>query len=99
LFEPPPDAKKLAAIGLTEADLGPAADSFDCYPNTFDSIAVFEAMCTQWRAGFNGFFGLDYQALPVVLRMLAIPRADWRGIFGDVRFMEAEALKIMRENK
>lgn len=60
-------------------------------------MVVFIAMTTQWRAGFAGPTGLDYNALPTVLRLQAIPRRDWPEMFADLRVLEAEALTTMRK--
>lgn len=53
-------------------------------------------MSTQWRAAAGaGVIGLDYNALPVVMRLMQIHRTEWQGIFGDVRIMENAAKKEM----
>lgn len=58
---------------------------------------VFIAMSTQWRIGMNGATGLDYNVLPTVMRLQAIPRIDWPDTFDCVRVMEAEAMNVMSE--
>lgn len=55
-------------------------------------------MSTQWRSGFSGATGLDYSALPAVLRMTGMARKDWPQIFDDLRILEDAALTQMREN-
>lgn len=40
--------------------------------------------------------GLDYKALPEVLRMTAIPRKEWSEIFDGIRVMEDAALEQIR---
>lgn len=52
-------------------------------------------MSTQWRSGFGGPTGLDYGALPSVLRLQGVPRADWSDTFECIRVLEAEALRVM----
>lgn len=56
-------------------------------------------MDTQWRVGMNGATGLDYGVLPVVLRMVAVPRAMWAEVFDGVRVMETAALETMKKRK
>lgn len=58
---------------------------------------VFVSMSTQWRTGFSGATGLDYGALPTVLRLQSIPRPDWPDTFDALRVLEGEALSVMRE--
>lgn len=62
-------------------------------------MAVFIAMATQWRVGMAGAIGLDYAAIPAVLRLCAIPRARHADIFDDLRAMEAEALDYFKEQR
>lgn len=62
-------------------------------------MTAFIAMATQWRAGPGGATGLDYGAVPVVLRLQGVPRGQWPGVFDDVRVMEAEALAVMHKGK
>ncbi len=47
----------------------------------------------------NGATGLDYAAIPGVLRMLGISRKDWPEVFEDLRIMEDVALTKMRESQ
>ena len=54
-------------------------------------------MFTQWRTGMGGPTGLDYAALPAVMRMTGIPRDQWQDTFESLRVMEAEAMKVMGE--
>ncbi|KGQ19935.1 hypothetical protein LF41_2442 [Lysobacter dokdonensis DS-58] len=34
-----------------------------------------------------------------MLRLIAIPRKEWSGVFEDLRVMEAETLKILTEQR
>lgn len=79
-----------AAWGFTEADM--AALPVEVWPDNMDAVKVFSAMGTQWRTGMSGVTGLDYAVLPSVLRLTAVPRADWPAVFDDLRVMEGAAL-------
>lgn len=83
----------MAAFGLTADDI----DAAEVWPDTLPAVNVFVAMATQWRTGMGGPVGLDYAALPAVFRLVGVPRAEWSGIFEDLRVMEAEALNVMSE--
>lgn len=62
-------------------------------------VRVFGAMQTQWRMGFAGPTGLDYSALPVVVRMMRVP-LDCRGdIFMGVRVMELATLGVYADKR
>lgn len=52
-------------------------------------------MSTQWRVGMSGATGLDYNALPVVMRMNGVRPADRASVFDGVRTMEDTALMQM----
>lgn len=58
---------------------------------------VFAAMCTQWRTGPSGAIGLDYGALPIVLRALGVRRSP--ELFHDIQTMEGEALRVLNEKR
>lgn len=69
------------------------------WPENLPAVNTFIAMSTQWRTGAMGATGLDYNALPAVMRLAGLPRAEWPDAFEGVRIMEAEALKIMGERR
>lgn len=69
----------------------------EVWPENETTLRVFIAMGTQWRAGFSGPTGLDYGALPAVMRLTGVPRAEWPDVFAGLREMEAEALLQMRK--
>jgi hypothetical protein len=71
----------------------------EVWPENLPAVNAFIAMGTQWRTGGMGATGLDYAALPAVLRLINIPRADWPEAMDGLRIMEAEALKIMGERR
>ena len=58
-------------------------------------------MGTQWRTrGMDGALqGLDYNAIPTVMRLCEIPVKARKTVFQDVRIMEIETLKIVQERK
>jgi hypothetical protein len=76
-----------------------SGDPVELWPDNLESANVFIAMSSQWRTGAVGATGLDYAALPAVLRLLAIPRASQAQVFDDVRYMEGEALATMRSQR
>jgi hypothetical protein len=81
-------------LTLAEAEGDPLA----VWPDNIAAVNTFISMGTQWRtAGMSGLpIGLDYAALPAVLRMSAIPRAQWPEIFDSIRVMEDAALQTMQ---
>lgn len=58
---------------------------------------VFIAMGTQWRVGASGATGLDYAALPPVMRLTGVAPADRTDTFDALRILESEALAIFHE--
>jgi len=55
-------------------------------------------MDTQWRVGVGGATGLDYGALPTVLRFLGVKRTEWSGVWDSLRVMERAALEEMHKD-
>lgn len=88
----------MAAIGLLPEDVAEQT-TFEVFPDNWQAVSAFDALSTQWRTGFSGPTGLDYNAVPFVLRMLRVPRAEWPDLFSDLRVMEEEALKMFNESK
>lgn len=56
-------------------------------------------MSTQWRIGAVGAVGLDYNVVPLVMRMIGIPASERPGLFESLRTMEEAALATMRETR
>lgn len=50
-------------------------------------------LATQWRVGFNGKTGLDYQPLFHLLDRLQLSAAEWEETFSDIRHMERAVLE------
>jgi hypothetical protein len=91
------DAAAMMQFGLEAAD----AEELGIWPENANAATVFEAMSTQWTAGFSGAIGMRYEALPVVLRLIGIPAAgaSRRQLFADLRVMEAAALALWAEGR
>jgi len=71
----------------------------EVWPDNAPSLNVFIAMSTQWRVGMSGATGLDYAALPGVMRLIGVSAAERADVFDDIRIMEDAALGKMREDK
>lgn len=98
MFARRPSANELAAFGLSWADV--AGDyCVDIYPCNERSFRVFDSIKTQWRVGQVGVYGLDYNVLPLLLKVNSIPESDWPQVMTDIRIMEAAAIDQIRENQ
>lgn len=87
----------LPAELVQESETFQAADGI--FPDNVKIVSVFMDMMTQWRFGPAGATGLDYTALPIVLRLREVPRADRQEIFDGIQTMERAALKGLRESR
>lgn len=81
-------------MGLKPEEAG--GPPIEIWPDNEKTAEVFEAMSTQWRIGFAGPSGLDYNALPHVLMMSGVPRKEWPELFRGIRLMEDGALEAIR---
>ena len=73
--------------------------SVDVWPEHWTAVSAFSAMGTQWTVGMGGPIGLRYEALPVVLEMITVPRDEWPQVFACLRIMESEALAYFAERR
>lgn len=71
----------------------------EVWPDNLQAVNVFVSMATQWRIGANGATGLDYNAMPFVMRANGVTAADRADVFDDVRTLEDAALATIRKNK
>jgi hypothetical protein len=94
---PDPSVAEAAAFGLTVEQA--SGDPVAIWPDNVQTVNVFVAMSTQWRASLSGATGLDYAALPFVMRTCGVRAVDRAEVFAGVRAMEFEALVVMRENR
>jgi len=84
-------------FGLTVEEA--SGDPVGVWPDNLLPTNVFIASGTQWRSGMSGATGLDYSALPVVMKMCGVSAKDRTEVFHDVRTMEDAALALMREKQ
>lgn len=105
MYGPKEDAAKAkrdaeaALFGLQPDDFGASADDgiSGVWPENLTAVRVFDAMSTQWRVGGTAVLGLEYAALPAVMRLLGVARSVQADTFECVRILEDEAMKVMRE--
>lgn len=83
--------------GFAAADLSDG-DAIVVWPDNESAVNVFMAMSTQWRVGVAGPVGLDYGALPAVLRLAGVARSTWSDVFNGLRWLESGALAQMRDD-
>lgn len=84
----------MAALGLTREDI---ADQDVVYvlPDNWLPLRIFQSMSTQWRIGMSGASGLDYTALPIVMKLEDVRKKDRRDVFSCVQVLERAALGII----
>jgi hypothetical protein len=58
-----------------------------------------EVMATQWRHGFSGPTGLDYNVLLHELDRRGLERDEYDDLFGSLRVIEQAALKEIHSSK
>lgn len=87
-------------LARARATNAPRRPEFAVLPQNLEAVQVFWALTSQWRmaTGLSGVFriGLDYQAIPTVLRFMEIPRKRWGALFDALRVMELAVLESAR---
>lgn len=85
----------MLAAGLRPEDFG--NEAFEIWPENEESIALFSSLSTQWRIGFSGPTGLDYNVLFTRMALLNIGADSQERLFQDIRVIESEALQILNK--
>lgn len=92
-----PTEAEASAWGMTiDEASGPP---FEVWPDCVDAVNLFMAMGTQWVCGPGGVMGLNYVALPIVMRLIGIDRKNQSSVFEDLRVIESSALEAIAEKK
>lgn len=72
-------------------------DETEVYPDHWMPMQVAQAMGTQWNMAPNGrVIGFRYEALPVVMQLLEVPRIDRPQVFETLRALESAMVKFLR---
>ena len=87
----------MAAFGL-EPEQAPAPQVLGIWPCNWAAFNVFRRMLTQLNVGGKGgVVGLRYEALPFVMRMCQVPRADQPDVMDAVQYMERHMVKLLNK--
>lgn len=65
------------------------------WPENWPAVQFFARMGTQWRVGFGGPIGLDYNVVFRLLDEEGYSRQQWREMLDDIQVLEVEALKTL----
>ena len=93
----------LKALGL-EADLSEREEEcvdLDIWPENEAPLAALCAMQTQWlRGGMDGvIYGLNYSAIPPVMRYQRIPHCDQPEVFAALQVLELGVLSVINSKR
>lgn len=69
----------------------------EVWPDNWQAVTLFARMRTQWRVGFGGAVGLDYNVLYRMIGRLKLGDMEAEELEEDVQVMELEALRVMAE--
>ncbi|MFK7090486.1 DUF1799 domain-containing protein [Chromobacterium violaceum] len=96
MYERQPDAAQLEAFGLTAAELGQQQD-VEVWPDNWQAVQLLNRMSTQWRVGFGGAVGLDYNVLYRMMDRLELDPEGFDQMEADMQVMEAAVLELMQQ--
>lgn len=88
----------LEAVRKMDAQDAERREEIELWPDMAPGVLTFMAMTTQWqRAPFGELLGLNYTAIRPTAELLCLA-LDERA-FHDIRVMEDEALRAIREKR
>ena len=70
-------------------------EAVDLWPENDRVLNLFCAVATQWRMGFGGPVGLDYNVVFHLMARMRLADADYDDLFHDLRVAENEALAVI----
>lgn len=85
----------MLAAGLRPEDFG--NEAFEIWPENEESILLFSSLSTQWRVGFNGPTGFDYNVLFTRMERMQLSDQKYEQLFQDIRVIESEALQLLNQ--
>lgn len=72
----------------------------ECYPDNWHVLELFRALTTQWNLSSHGrLIGLRYEALPVVMDLLGIPRRKRPYVFWALSVMESAVMEVLNKRR
>lgn len=73
----------------------------DVWPENWPSVTLFVEVGNQWnRSGMSGVeVSLNYAVLFARMERMRLSDERWEEMFSDIRHMEREALRVMRESR
>ncbi len=74
-------------------DLGD--DEIAVTPDIEESVALFQALSTQWRVSMDGPTGIDYTVIPMLASAYGIN--DLATVIKDIQLMESKALELIHK--
>jgi hypothetical protein len=76
-----------------------APQDLEIDPRNWLSVTLFFSISTQWMISDSGqHIGIRYESLESSMNMCNINQRRRPAVFEDIRIMEGEALRILREN-
>jgi hypothetical protein len=69
------------------------------WPENWESFEIFSTLQTQWRSGFGGPTGLDYNTLYATMTLMNIDQKKQLDLLADIRVMEFAALTEIHRKK
>lgn len=89
------DLAEMEAACLTPEDFPEVV--VEVWPENWPAYALFAFMRTQWRVGFGGATGLDYNVLHRKMERMELAPGDFDDLEGDIQAMEFAALGAMSD--
>ena len=71
----------------------------DVWPEHTAALRLFMRCGTQWRTSMAGYVGLDYNVVLSLMDRMRLDDEAHEQLLDDVRVMEDEALRVIREAK
>lgn len=89
LYWEPPKAAELAGLGLRPEDFPPP--ECELWAENWPAIQFYQRISTQWRTGFSGVIGLDYNVVYHELDRQGLDREPYDEMLAAIRVIERAA--------
>lgn len=97
MYEKDTSEQQASMWGLSLTEIPP--EEVMVWDINWPAFSVFNTLATQWRGTSSGLYGLDYNTIIPIAKLMGFKKKEIKDMFPDIQVMENEALITMGENR